>query len=95
MKVATDWTIETSAVYDEKVKTFQNLVNAHDLTYSFSDDHRVWSRGEFSWKKINEAAREILPDDAADIWNKMVDETLTNGSREMFYSTAEHWKNRR
>lgn len=29
-----------------KLEEFAALIHAHDLTYQYSDDHRVWSRGD-------------------------------------------------
>ena len=38
-------------------KEFSGIVERHDLTYSYSDDHGVWKRGESSMAHI----REIWP----------------------------------
>lgn len=81
--------------YEERLLAFRKLVSAHDLTYSYSDDHRKWVGGQASWAEVNKAGIEILPDDAAEIWNSIVDEKIAEGFREQFYMTAEHWLSRR
>ena len=45
--------------YKERLQAFKELVDNHDLYYAFSDDHRVWSSGEASWRLLDEAAKNI------------------------------------
>lgn len=79
-------------VYFERLEKFKKLVQAHDLTYSFSDDHRVWLSGEASWRAIDEAAKGLKPEDAARVWNEKVASVL--GEDEMYLMTAEQWEKR-
>lgn len=85
----TDWTVEL--VYERKKERFRELCKAHDLTYAFSDDHRKWVAGEASWKMINEFSKSILPDEAAEIWNEIVDTKISEDGVNQFYTTAERW----
>lgn len=78
-------------VYKQKLEHFRDLVMKHDLFYSYSDDHRVWLRGQDSWAAINEASVHILPDDAAEIWNEMIDKNVREDYRSHYYTTAERW----
>jgi hypothetical protein len=79
--------------YETKLERFKELVDRHDLTYSYSDDHRVWTRGQDSWAAINEAAKGLDPKDCCAIWNAKVSKEL--GENEQLYlSTVEHWRTR-
>lgn len=62
---------------------FEQLCMQHDLTYSYSDDHRKWRNGNESLHKIREAAKFV--DNAAEIWNRVVDRKLKEDVREKFY----------
>lgn len=77
--------------YEQKLAEFRNLVLAHDLFYSYSDDHRVWKKGVASWDAINEASKEIKPEDAAQVWNEMVDKNVNEEARDQYYTTADRW----
>mgnify|MGYP003507225942 CR=1 FL=1 len=74
-------------VVEEKTKLeeFEDLVAHHDLTYSYSDDHRYWTKGEESMKKIRALMKELPKEECVKIWNKYVDKKILPGSREMFY----------
>jgi len=64
---------------------FRAMCKAHDLTYTFSDDHRIWMGGLQSYKSIRAAADELGSDIANKIWNEVVDEKISEESRERFY----------
>lgn len=68
-----------------KLDEFEDLVAKHDLTYSYSDDHRDWTKGEQSMKKIRELMKSLPKEEYVKIWNKYVDKKVLPGSREMFY----------
>lgn len=80
------------AIYRGKLDDFKKLVEAHDLTYSFSDDHRVWASGQASWEAIDEAAKGLLPRDVAKIWNDKVKKVL--GDDPIYMMTEQQWKER-
>lgn len=67
------------------IEEFEKLVNNHDLTYSYSDDHRYWSAGVAQEKIIIEAAKSFPVEDVKRIWNAAVDRKLIEGCREPFY----------
>ena len=87
--------LATLEEYSAKLEKFRRLCIRHDLTYAYSDDHRYWVAGQKSWAEINEFSKEILPDDAATIWNEIVDMKLTDGAKSGFYTTADRWLNLR
>ena len=80
------------AFYRGKLDDFKKLVEAHDLTYSFSDDHRVWTAGQASWEAIDEDAKGLLPRAVAKIWNDRVKEVL--GDDPIYLMTEQQWKER-
>ena len=41
------------------VSEFEAAVKAHDISYSYSDDHRVWQRGCKSEDAVNLAANKV------------------------------------
>ena len=41
------------------VSEFEAAVKAHDISYSYSDDHRVWTRGCKSEDAVNLAAKKV------------------------------------
>lgn len=67
------------------IKEFEKMVNGHDLTYSYSDDHRVWQNGSAQHTRIRTAAKLLPVDDVKRIWNAKVDKALSEGYREPFY----------
>ena len=65
---------------------FTRLVRQHDLTFAFSDDHRVWLAGQDSLTKIMMMRGKLDEDVANAIWNAEVDRKLTSEeARERFY----------
>jgi hypothetical protein len=65
---------------------FTRFVNAHDLSYVYSDDDSVYRRGMAQYREIVEAAKS-LPNAAA-IWNANVDRKVRAGCREEYYWTV-------
>lgn len=70
------------------LEEFEQEVNRHDLTHSYSDDHNVWRRGSDHYDKIRKAAENLPRDDVERIWNAMVDKRLLPDYRRQFYW---HW----
>lgn len=70
------------------LKEFEEMVNRHDLTYSYSDDGRVYDNGLAQERAIMKAAKEFPIDDVKRIWNAMVDRKLIESAREQFYWKA-------
>ena len=66
-------------------KQFKEMCRKHDLTYSRSDDFRYYQKGFKSYQAIVEAANELGHDVAAEIWNEVVDETMSEESRKDWY----------
>lgn len=70
---------------DNQLEVFLKMCRDHDLTYSYSDDHRYFMAGHHSLLKILDFAKTIDADDAARIWNQVVDEKIKKGSRGQYY----------
>ena len=68
-----------------KLEEFEDRVKCHDLTHVYSDDHRVWQRGDFDLREIKELAKELPREDVVRIWNAQVDVTLSENARSSFY----------
>jgi len=72
---------------------FQKLVANHDITYSFSDDNRVWKRGRESMDKIHQMFQDLVKEDPANeekcikIWNDNIDKNLTGNRDEWYWKT--------
>lgn len=64
---------------------FRRMVQAHDLTYSYSDDHSYWVRGQASINRIRAAKEHVDPEVAVQIWNECVDSKIAEQAREQFY----------
>jgi hypothetical protein len=75
--------METKSI--ETLADFEDAVNRHDLTYSYSDDHSVWRRGCASEDRIRRAAEKFDRSDVERIWNAMVDRFLVEEARQQFY----------
>lgn len=58
---------------------FREMCKAHDLTFEYSDDSRVYNRGNEQLKAIEAAAKELPPGVAAEIWNRVVREKVLPG----------------
>ena len=64
---------------------FTDLVNRHDLTYSYSDDGRAYERGSREYAAIKDAAKQFPAEDVERVWNEMVDKSLIPEARAQFY----------
>lgn len=64
---------------------FTALVNAHDLTYDYSDDGRAWRLGREQYDRIRKAAEQLPREEVVRIWNAAVDRKMREGFREPFY----------
>ena len=51
---------------------FEHLLKNHDWYYMMSDDHSVWSNGEFAFKRI-QSIKDALEDEDADKANELYD----------------------
>lgn len=51
---------------------FEKMVRAHDMTFEYSDDHRVWQKGRDQLDAIYKAAAMLPRAEAVAIWNKVV-----------------------
>lgn len=75
----------------DSLEKFDELVEGHDLTYSYSDDHRYWTRGEESMRKIRAMRDRLIAQDpenkkkCAEIWNKWVDKKLVKSEAPNWY----------
>ena len=60
------------------LEEFTRLVSQHDISYAFSDDHSVWSRGERAYSLICSMRDALIAQDAnnesrcIEIWNDNV-----------------------
>lgn len=67
------------------IEEFEKLVNDHDLTYNYSDDHSVWRNGNAQLKRIREAAKTLPIEDVKRIWNAKCDRTLVASEATNWY----------
>ena len=66
---------------------FRKLCENHDVTYDYSDDHRVWSNGWAEYNLILVKAKQLPKQDAIDIWN----ETM---QKRFFFSPEYVWSDK-
>lgn len=64
---------------------FARMVDEHDLTFTYSDDHSVWVRGNEEYRRIKVMAEALPETEAVRIWNDAVDRKLLPGVREEHY----------
>lgn len=69
----------------DEAMAFKAMVEKHDLTYSYSDDHRSWTRGETEYKAIVAAAAKLPRNFVVETWNANVDKKLIASVREGWY----------
>lgn len=67
------------------LETFKQLVEQHDITYSYSDDASVWRRGHEQRERIAELAKQLPAEEVEAIWNAKVDRCLLPDYRQPFY----------
>lgn len=67
------------------LEQFKKFVDEHDLTYSYSDDHRCYQKGQAQLDAIKAMAQILPRADVVRIWNEKVDRCLMPQFREQFY----------
>ena len=65
-------TTATEATIDR----FEALVKAHDLTFEYTEDHRVWCKGRGELIAIRKLAASLPHEDVERIWNANVDKVI-------------------
>ena len=66
---------------------FRKLCESHDLTYDYSDDGRVYSKGKDEYDTIRAFANNNLTRvEAAQIWNSVVESKLRFNREEYYWS---------
>ena len=73
----------------KKEEDFESMCRLHDLTFEYSDDPEAWRLGLESLKEIKIKARAFDKEEVKRIWNKVVDEKVSEPYRAGFY-----WKDR-
>jgi len=72
---------------------YEKLVGQFDLTYSYSDDHSSWRRGEAQAAKLRELRAELIKLDKDNeekcikIWNDNVDKKIVASARQEWYAS--------
>jgi hypothetical protein len=61
----------------EALNQFTRLVNAHDLTYDYSEDPQARGRGHAELMQIRALAQELRQEDVKRIWDAKVDRAIT------------------
>lgn len=64
---------------------FEAMCKAHDLTFCYADDARVYNAGRASLARIHEAAKSLPPRTVKRIWDEVVDLKLVEPERKAFY----------
>jgi hypothetical protein len=67
------------------LEDFKRACEAHDLTYSYSDDGRWWRAGCESHERIVKAAEKFPREDVERIWNAVVDTKVIPDAAPQFY----------
>lgn len=66
----------------DEIKEYIRLLKAHDWFYSYSDDHRVYLRGEEEYKKLRELMSKLDPD--GKIWKQYSPDHVDESSQGRF-----------
>ena len=69
-------------------QAFSLLCQKHDLTHMYSDDSDVRLRGHREVKVIRDAAKQLLPNRAALIWNYWVQKKIGQDIPDHFLWTS-------
>jgi hypothetical protein len=72
-------------VTESKIAHLTRLIDAHDLTFMYSDDGGVCRRGQAELDEIRELAKDVDPEVVRKVWDAKVDRHLAEGFREQFY----------
>lgn len=51
-----------------EIQKYEDMLKFHDWYFEWSDDHRVWSKGNINWKILQEKQKKL--DLTFEIWNK-------------------------
>lgn len=51
-------------------EALRTLIKSHDFTYHYSNDHRMWKRGNEQAKAINELKEKFVREDFIHLWNE-------------------------
>lgn len=70
--------------------TFVEMVNAHDLSYGYSDEASIWSSGQAEWEAIQIAAHTFPRREVEHVWNEMVRREILQSHRADYY-WKKHW----
>ena len=52
---------------NEPLATLEKLLKAHDWSYEFSDDHRVWQRGREERSAIDQEQKRLISNGLATV----------------------------
>jgi hypothetical protein len=55
---------------DEEADLLAILLQIHDWTYQYADDHRSWAAGEANWQRIKDTAARMSKEQVHEIWMK-------------------------
>lgn len=58
------------------IELFTEMCRKHDLTYSYSDDGKVYDAGKAQYQEIVEFAKNLPRHVAVKIWNESVEKKL-------------------
>lgn len=61
---------EWSRLESDPLAMLEFCLKVHDWTYSYSDDHRVWSAGSANFKKIRSLIDQVDREKAKELWDK-------------------------
>ena len=66
----------------DEIEEYKRLLKAHDWYYSYSDDHRVYVRGEEQYAKLRELMSKLDPD--GKIWKQYSPDHVDESSQGRF-----------
>jgi len=74
-----------------KLEEFRQLVDNHDLTFSYSDDSQMWRRGQAQLDAILSLGKKLSAaghgEECTKIWAERVDRSLDANYRKGWYRT--------
>ena len=71
-----------------QLEIFAELVHKHDLTYSYTEDHSVWERGEKERTTIRKMAAALPIEDVKRTWNAEVDRKISRFPESFYWRVA-------
>lgn len=71
-----------------------NILNNHDWSYSYSDDFKVWDRGQKSLDKIKKCLQEVKENqpELLQTVKKFYDNNVTDEFRKHFFGGSGYYK---